>query len=98
MTGSSEEAVARHVLRRPELAGLRGPTIARVHEAAGQPWYAVTVVVPAERLLPVVDHLRQMGGSGISVFQPRYLFESRCESAERLEGLSAESNGSHRDR
>jgi len=83
--GTSAEAVARHLLRRPELAGLRGPTVARVYSPEGEGWYAVTVVVPQERLLEAVDYLRQMGGTSITVFQPHYIFGERCQAYRRLE-------------
>lgn len=76
--GDSPEAVARHILSQPNLAGLQGPTISKVYGPEGDGWYAVTMVVPRERLLDAVDHLRGIGGSGITVFQAGYLFDQEC--------------------
>ena len=67
--GDTPEEVAAHVAQRPEVGGLTGPTISRVYSRDKETWYAVTTVVPRERLLEAVDHLRQIGGSGITVFQ-----------------------------
>ena len=59
--GESAEAVARRVTAHPEVAGLRGPTIARVYPKAGgdEGWFAVTVVVDSKLLISAVDALRR---------------------------------------
>ncbi|GBD10661.1 ATP phosphoribosyltransferase [bacterium HR23] len=84
LQGESAEAVAEHVLRRREVAGIQGPTIAPVFSADGRGWYAVTVLVPKESLLEAVEHLRRMGGNGITVVQPSYFFQETCQAFERL--------------
>lgn len=84
--GESPEAVAACLCRRPELAGLQGPTIAPVYteNSLQGAWYAITIVVPTQRLLEAVAHLRQIGGSGIAVSIPRYVFEAECQNSRRL--------------
>ena len=82
--GSSPEMVSANVLTRPDLAGLRGPTISRVYDLEGEDWYAVSLVVPREKLLETVDHLRQAGGIDISASQLSYLFKDRCRAYQTL--------------
>jgi len=82
--GESAEEVASRLLARRPLAGVRGPTIARVHSHDGGGWYAVSVLVEKARLMEMVDFLRGMGGNGIAAVQPTYLFQDRCEAYERL--------------
>ena len=84
--GESEASVAEQVTRMPELAGLQGPTLGRVYgkEHPDQGWYAVTVVIPRERLMAAVAHFRSVGGSGISVTSPGYLFEGECLAYQNL--------------
>ena len=81
---SSADHVARAVLERPELAGLKGPTVARVYTPEGEDWYAVTVVIPQGSLQEALDHLRSIGGTGISVVQPRYVYHGTSPVYERL--------------
>ncbi len=77
--GESAEAVARLVMRAPELAGLQGPSVAQVFakDDSGQGWYAVTVVVRKELLLRSVEHLRKSGASDVAVSPLSYVFESK---------------------
>ncbi|MFN3975021.1 MAG: ATP phosphoribosyltransferase [Dehalococcoidia bacterium] len=84
LQGESAEAVATHVLRRRELAGVQGPTVAPVFSADGRGWYAVTILVPKESLMEAVEHLRLMGGNGITVSQPSYFFQETCQAYQRL--------------
>ncbi|MCS7206707.1 MAG: ATP phosphoribosyltransferase [Dehalococcoidia bacterium] len=84
LQGESAEAVAAHVLRRREVAGVQGPTIAPVFSADGRGWYAVTVLVPKQSLLEAVEHLRRMGGNGITVVQSAYFFQETCQAYQRL--------------
>ena len=83
--GSSPEAVAAHIVERGELAGVRGPTLASVFTPASGGWYAATIVVERKRLLEAVEHLRRLGGNGITVSSPTYLFHDDCEAYRRLE-------------
>lgn len=81
----SPETLARYVLSEPDLAGIQGPTIARVYsKSEPDDWYAVTIVASEDRLLQVLQHLRRAGGSGVSVIPSTYIFSSACESFERL--------------
>jgi ATP phosphoribosyltransferase len=82
--GDSPEEVAAHVTQRPELSGLKGPTIARVYSGDAGTWYAATVVVPRDRLLMAVDHLRQIGGESVTVFQAYYVFQDQCKPYQDL--------------
>ncbi len=78
MRGDSPDAVAQRVISRPEAAGIRGPTVARVYSRYGQDtdWFAVTVVVRKENLLRAVEHLRTMDASSVTVSSPAYVFEA----------------------
>ncbi len=92
--GESAEAVARQVNVSGDVAGLRGPTVARVYpkDLAGADvgWFAVTVVVDESLLLRAVEALRRVGASEVTATQVSYIFEHRSwiyESLKRqLEG------------
>ena len=68
------------------MAGLRGPTIARVfpQESSERDWFALTVVVGEDVLLPTVEALRRAGASEVSATQVRYVFEHRSWTFEAL--------------
>ncbi len=82
--GPSADDVARAVLERLELAGLKGPTVAQVYTHEGDNWYAVTVVVPQASLQETVDHFRAIGGTGVSVLQPRYVFHEVSQIYQKM--------------
>ena len=82
--GRSPEEVSATVLARPEVAGLRGPTIAPVYAPEEQDWYNVSLVVPKERLMEAVDHLRDCGGVDLSAAQVSYLFKGQSAALNRL--------------
>lgn len=84
--GASAEGVAAAINDRPDLAGMQGPTVSEVisHREATARWYAVTVVVTTANLVDAVDHLRSIGGSGITVTEARYVFQDTCASYDRL--------------
>jgi ATP phosphoribosyltransferase len=85
--GDSPESVARHVTSQVDTAGRQGPTIASIFskESNGQErWFAVTIIVPADRLLSAVDHLRRGGSSGITVTSPDYVFDGDSPAYRRL--------------
>ncbi len=85
--GESPESVARHVTAQVETAGRQGPTIANVfpkERTGDEGWYAVTIIVPADRLLTAVDHLRRGGSSGITVTSPDYVFDGDSPAFLRL--------------
>ena len=79
VSAESAEAIGRHLLRRPELAGLQGPTVSKVvSKTLGQHgWYAVRVVVRQESLLSLVDYLRRAGGTDVTVSRLDYVFGDR---------------------
>ena len=84
--GGTPEAVARRVIAHGSL-GLQGPTIARVHPKTlddDSDWYAVTVIVPRNRLQDAVDSLRRAGAADITAVQVAYVFESKAWSYEAL--------------
>ncbi|HWQ12366.1 MAG TPA: ATP phosphoribosyltransferase [Roseiflexaceae bacterium] len=87
IAGESLEDVGRRVAARPELAGLQGPTIAPLwtREGGHGGWYMVTIVVPQESVLALVDHLRALGGSGMAIVPVQYVFEARSEAYEALQ-------------
>ena len=84
MKAEAEEDIARYVLERTDISGLRGPTISKVYTQDGGGWYAVTVIVEKARLLSAVEQLRQIGGSTVTVSQPNYVFRSECRAHARL--------------
>jgi ATP phosphoribosyltransferase len=99
LRGRSEAEVARALLGCPATRGMRGPTVARVYApddpagsangagpAAGS-WFAATILVDAAYLQEAVDHLRAVGGSGMSVVPVRYLFD---QHSHRYAALLAE--------
>ncbi|MBI4202293.1 MAG: ATP phosphoribosyltransferase [Chloroflexi bacterium] len=83
--GESPERVARAILARKDLAGLKGPTVAQVYTPEGDDWYAVTVVVPQDRLQDALDYLRDTGGIGITVMQARYVYHGASPVYQRLQ-------------
>ena len=84
--GESMEAVARLVASNPDLAGMQGPTVSKVYskESDSGDWYSVSLVVPIARLTPSVDHLREIGGSGVVVSPAHYVFGGRCDAYHDL--------------
>lgn len=88
IVGDSAEAVARLVTASGDIAGLRGPTVARVYPkepgAGAENWFALTVVVNESLLLPAVEALRRAGASDISAIPVRYVFEHRSWAFEAL--------------
>jgi ATP phosphoribosyltransferase len=102
--GESFEAVARHVTMHTEVAGLQGPTIARVFPKPphdDEDWFAVTVIVSRNRLQEAVDALRRAGASDMTAVELAYVFEHKAWSFEglsrTLEGRRAEPSGAARN-
>ncbi len=73
--GRSAEDVSAMILVRPDIAGIRGPTVARVFSVTEEDWYAVSLLVRKDRLLDAVSHLRECGGVDIAAAQLSYLFK-----------------------
>ena len=87
--GESEDEIAEMILASPELAGMRGPTVSRVFTIDGNRWFAVQIVTRKKDVLRVVDHLRALGGTGTSVTDLQFLYQSKCELYQNLvENLS----------
>ena len=84
MKGETDAEVAEYVMKHADTSGLRGPTISTVFNPEGEGWFAVTVMVEEDRLLPAVSRLREIGGSSVRVSKPHYLFQSKCDSYARL--------------
>ena len=84
MKGETADEVAEYVLRHPDISGLQGPTISRVFTPNGASWFAVTVIIDENRLLPAVDTLREIGGTSVTVDKPTYVFQSELTSYSRL--------------
>ena len=82
--GDSAQDVSATILARPELAGLRGPTIARVYNVEEQDWHSVSLLVKKEQLLDAVDHLRDCGGVDIAASQVTYLFDGYSAAYHNL--------------
>jgi ATP phosphoribosyltransferase len=82
--GSSAAEVSSTILARPDLAGLRGPTVARVYNVEEQDWHSVSLLVKKEMLLDAVDHLRDCGAVDIAASQVSYLFEGHSEAYRLL--------------
>ena len=82
--GDSAETVSSHILRRPELAGLQGPTISKVYNAEEQDWYSVSLLVRKGGILDAVDHLRDAGAMDIAASPVSYLFEGHCQAYQNL--------------
>ena len=83
---SSAEEVSSTVLARPDLAGLRGPTVARVYNIEEQDWFNVSLLIRKGRLLEAVDHLRGCGAIDVAASQLSYLFDGHSEAYEALFG------------
>ncbi|MDA0262798.1 MAG: ATP phosphoribosyltransferase [Chloroflexi bacterium] len=83
--GSAEEASAT-VLTRPDLAGLRGPTVARVYNVEEQDWFNVSLLIKKGKLLEAVDHLRGCGAIDVAASQLSYLFDGHSEAYRSLFG------------
>ncbi len=79
MRGDSAEAVAQCMFDHPELAGLRGPTIAKVYtrDASEQNWYSISIAVKKHELQRTISALREAGGSGVIVTPATYIFEEQ---------------------
>ena len=88
--GSSADEVSGMILARPTLAGLRGPTVARVYNVEEKGWFSVSLLVKKDRLLEAVYHLRECGAVDVSASQLGYLFDDHSHAYETLFGLLRE--------
>ena len=88
---ASADEVSSTVLARPDLAGLRGPTVARVYNIEEQDWFNVSLLIKKDRLLEAVDHLRDCGAIDVAASQLSYLFDGHSEAYQALFGDDATS-------
>lgn len=88
LEAAAEDEVAAALVKSPATRGRRGPTIARVYSnepsASAEAWFAATVIVEGGELQDAIDHLRSVGGSGISVLPVRYLFDERSDRYDAM--------------
>ena len=91
--GRSAEDVSAMILARPEIAGIQGPTVARVFSVEEEDWYAVSLLIRKNRLLDVVSHLRECGGVDIAAAQLSYLFKGESQAFARFMDRVASMNG-----
>ena len=82
--GSSPEVVSTTILSRPELAGLKGPTVSRVYNIEEEDWYSISLLIKKEALMDAVDHLRDCGGVEIAASQVSYLFKEHSKAFDNL--------------
>ena len=78
--GRTAEDVSTMILARPDIAGIRGPTVARVFSVQEEDWYAVSLLIRKDRLLDAVAHLRECGGLDIAAAQLSYLFKGESHA------------------
>ena len=91
--GRSAEDVSTMILARPDIAGIQGPTVARVFSVEEEDWYAVSLLIRKNRLLDVVEHLRECGGVDIAAAQLSYLFKGESQAFDQFMGRIAARNG-----
>jgi len=82
----SAEEVSSTVLARPDLAGLRGPTVAKVYNIEEQGWFNVSLLIKKDQLLEAVDHLRDCGAIDVAASQLSYLFDGHSVAYQALFG------------
>ena len=84
--GESADAVARLVTAHGEVAGLRGPTVARVYPKSEDEgtWFAATVVVQAGVVMRAVEALRRAGAADVTAVPIRYVFEHSSATFDAL--------------
>lgn len=91
--GRSAEDVSAMILARPEIAGIQGPTVARVFSVEEEDWYAVSLLIRKNRLLDAVAHLRECGGVDIAAAQLSYLFKGESQAFAGFMDRIASLNG-----
>lgn len=84
--GEKEDEVANRIIEAcgPGMAGLAGPTIAKVWSADDSNWFGVSLVVPRDKVQYVVDLLRQNGGGTATVSQLPFIYRPTCQLYENL--------------
>jgi ATP phosphoribosyltransferase len=85
--GDSADELGKKLIANSELSGLRGPTVSKVYTNSTENWYAVTLVVNESQWRNAVGHLRNLGGTDITVFSPNYIFGSESRHSRDLAQL-----------
>lgn len=86
VAGETADEVAGHIISNLDVAGERGPTVSPVYPKNPETghWFSVSVIVPEERVLSAVDHLRAAGSTGITVTTPDHMFANESEAFATL--------------
>ena len=74
LTGDDPAQLARRLLANPLTRGLEGPTLAPTWTSDGQKVFALTIIIPADQLLPAIEYLRSIGGRQAVAHPLRYVF------------------------
>lgn len=84
--GSSMVDVSRRLATYDNLRGVDGPTISPVVPSAdsNDGMYAISIVVPKDRLYSAIQQLRNVGGSGVTVMPVSFIFPQTCLRWETL--------------
>jgi ATP phosphoribosyltransferase len=87
--GSSMVDVSRKLGGQTDLRGVDGPTISHVVPPANfeSGMYAISIVLPKDKIYSAVQQLRDVGGSGVTVLPVTYIFE---EETKRWQDLLAD--------
>jgi len=85
MRGDSPDEIAKRIFSKTDLGGLQGPTISPIINAQGDPgWFAINIVVSAQKLYSAIQQIRAVGGSGVIATPAVYIFEERPARYQRL--------------
>lgn len=84
--GSSMVDVSRKLASQTDLRGVDGPTVSPVVPPADsdEGMYAISIILPKEKLYSAVEQLRSVGGSGVSVIPVAFVFPKECVRWNRL--------------
>lgn len=84
--GSSMVDVSRKLSSQTDLQGVDGPTVSSVVPPADsdEGMYAISIVLPKEKLYSAVRQLRRVGGSGVTVLPVKFVFPGECVRWEKL--------------
>ncbi|MFL2644583.1 MAG: ATP phosphoribosyltransferase [Dehalococcoidia bacterium] len=80
----SEENLAALILSHPDISGLHGPTLSRLHNKSDMSWFSVSVVVPKYNLSSCVSQIRECGGVSIAASKIDYLFNEEVVENDRI--------------
>ena len=72
----SEETLASLVLSHPDISGIHGPTVSRLHSKSNTSWFSLSVVVSKSKLSECVSQIRDCGGISIAASKIDYLFNA----------------------